>query len=143
MIVDQDTAFRQRLRMELMRAPDILVVSYDDPPTCAPLDPRQADLILFGLGTDPARDLQNLARILRASPTRIIVFHRVDQEPLVLEALRLGLSAHLCKDELEQDDAVAAIRKVARGEVVLSARLAGRVLDEVQKQRMREEENDA
>ena len=47
----------------------------------------------------------------------------------MLNAFRRGIMGHLMKNETEPDKIVAAIRAVYRGDVVLSPKIAGSILD--------------
>ena len=97
---------------------------------------RPPYVVVFGLGPDPTADLCSIADIRTAAPrARIVVLHNPDQEATVLETLRLGALAHLCRKGLNADSLVEVLRVVAGGEAVISPRIAGMMLDAVQETR--------
>lgn len=97
---------------------------------------RSPDVVLFGLGPDPVRDLRSLAAIWAADArARVVVLHSAGQEPAVLEALRRGARGHLGREGLDAEHLLAALRLVAGGEALISPRVAGLMLDAVREKR--------
>jgi DNA-binding NarL/FixJ family response regulator len=91
------------------------------------------NVILLSIGSLCTGELKAITRkILSASPrVKIIVVHRNNQKHLALEALRNGAMGHLGQEKVTPSELVSTIRKVNRGEVVLSPGMAGAILDEV------------
>jgi DNA-binding NarL/FixJ family response regulator len=141
MVLEPDEALRRFLCAGLAKAGGIAVTAAasDTAEALRLLDAQPPDVLLYGLGASPARDLQTLARVFATvARTRVMVLSGPGQEAYALEALRLGALAHLEREALSADDVTGAIRAMARGEAVISPRLAGQVLDELLQGQRRE-----
>lgn len=140
--VDDDDLLRQEVCAWLEAAEDITIVG-------AVKDPRQGinliqetlpDVLLLGIGSLGASSLQAILTQVRSRVPRlkIIVLHEDGQQDLVLEAFKEGAMGHLVKGTVRPNELVEAVRAVERGNVVLSSRIAGSILDEIMRRRLQE-----
>lgn len=133
LIVDDAPLWRQALRADLERQPDIAVVG-------EAADGRQAvqlarrllpDVVLMDLSMPVMGGVEATRLISQDLPgVRVLVLTQLEEDEDVVAALRAGAVGYLLKD-VRPDDLISGVRRVARGEVVFSPRLAGLVLAEL------------
>ncbi|WP_155336626.1 response regulator transcription factor [Acrocarpospora corrugata] len=133
LIVDDDPRSRAGLRLILAVAADLRVVAEaGEGSQVVPLVERHdPDVILMEL-LMPAWDGLAATQALRArpDPPEVIVLTTVDPDDRVLGALRAGAAGFLRKDT-PPEQVVTAVRRVARGQPVLSPEVARRLLARV------------
>jgi DNA-binding NarL/FixJ family response regulator len=134
-VVEDEDLFRQTLCAWLEPAKDIAIVgaAQDRRQIINLLHEANPDVLLLGIGSLGANNLPAiLGQIQSRFPClKIIVLHEDGQQDRVLEAFKAGAMGHLLKGTARPDEVVGAIRTVNRGDVILSSRIAGSILDEV------------
>ena len=137
-IVDDDDPYRRRTRALLESAEGITVVgeARDGQEAISLIRETDPDVILLGIATPHASNVEAIAQIRELSPrAKIVILHDEGQEQLVLDVLRNGALGHLVREKAPPTEIVAAIRAVSRGEAVISSGVAGRILDQVMQER--------
>jgi DNA-binding NarL/FixJ family response regulator len=133
LIVDDDPLVRAGLTMMLGGAPDIQVVAEaGDGTEVLPMVDRHApDVVLMDIRM-PAMDGLAATEALRARrhPPEVIILTTFDADEHVLRALRAGAAGFVLKDT-PPAEIVAAVRRVARGEPVLSSSVTQRLIARV------------
>jgi DNA-binding NarL/FixJ family response regulator len=133
LIVDDDPLVRAGLAMLLGGAPDIRVVGEagDGSEVLAMVDRHAPDVVLMDIRM-PAVDGLAATEALRARrhAPEVIVLTTFDADEHVLRALRAGAAGFVLKDT-PPAEIVAAVRRVARGEPVLSASVTRRLIARV------------
>jgi DNA-binding NarL/FixJ family response regulator len=133
LLVDDDALVRAGLRMMLDGARGILVVgeAADGAEVPTAVSAHAPDVVLMDLrmpavdGVTATRDLRR-----RPRPPEVIVLTTYDTDDNVLRALRAGASGFLLKDT-RPDEIVAAVRRVAAGDPILSPQITRRLMDRV------------
>ena len=88
----------------------------------------------------PGGGMRAAQEITAHSPrTRIIAFSAYSERGIALDMVRAGATAYIVKGS-SSDDILDTIRRVARGESVMSAEIAGSVLTELSSQLQRQQE---
>ncbi|MFC4061164.1 response regulator [Planomonospora corallina] len=133
LIVDDDPLVRAGLAMMLGGAPDIRVVAEaGNGAEALPLADRHApDVVLMDIRM-PVMDGLAATEALRARAhaPEVVVLTTFDADEHVLRALRAGAAGFLLKDT-PPDEIVAAVRRVARGQPVLSPEVTRRLIARV------------
>jgi DNA-binding NarL/FixJ family response regulator len=133
LIVDDDPLVRAGLAMMLGGAPDIDVVGEaGDGSEVLPMVDRHApDVVLMDIRM-PAMDGLAATEALRARrhAPEVIILTTFDADEHVLRALRAGAAGFVLKDT-PPAEIVAAVRRVARGEPVLSSSVTQRLIARV------------
>jgi DNA-binding NarL/FixJ family response regulator len=129
-LADDQRLLREGLRIILEAAPDMLVVGEaEDGITATTLAAtEQPDVMLMDIRM-PRRDGIAATEIIRNThpSVRIILLTTYDTPELVIEGLRAGAVGYVLKD-CSAEELYAAIRAVARGQVLLQATSAAQVL---------------
>ncbi|OEV03964.1 response regulator [Streptomyces oceani] len=122
LLVDDDSLVRTGLRLMFSGLPDLEIVGEAaDGSEVLPLVRQHApDVVLMDIRM-PQVDGLTATESLRArpQPPEILVLTTFDADEHVLRALRVGAAGFLLKDT-PPDEIVAAVRKVSRGDPVLS-----------------------
>lgn len=129
-IVDDHSLIRQGIRAFFDTQPDINVVgeaaSGDEAiRVCTELVPDVVlmDLLMPGMG-----GIECTREVKRISPaTQVVVLTSFHEDEQILPAIRAGALSYLLKD-VGPAELVDAVRKAARGQIVLSSQVAGRIL---------------
>jgi DNA-binding NarL/FixJ family response regulator len=133
LIVDDDPLVRAGLVMLLGGAPDLRVVAEagDGTQVLALVDRYAPDVVLMDIRM-PAMDGLAATEALRArrNAPEVIVLTTFDADEHVLRALRAGAAGFVLKDT-PPDEIVAAIRRVAEGQPVLSPAVTRRLIARV------------
>ncbi|MFE7752111.1 response regulator [Streptomyces sp. NPDC057428] len=133
LLADDDPLVRAGLRMMLGAAEDILVVAEasDGQEVAALVDAHAPDLILMDVRM-PTMDGIEATRLLRAraNPPDVIMLTTFTTDRYVLRALQAGAAGFLLK-HTAPEDIVAALRKAAAGEAVLSPGALRQLIDVV------------
>jgi DNA-binding NarL/FixJ family response regulator len=92
---------------------------------------RRPDVVLMDLRMPGGGGVAAISRLAAALPgTRVLVLTTYDTDAEILRAVEAGAAGYLLKDT-SLADLVSAIRAAARGETVLAAAVAGRLLRRV------------
>jgi len=129
-IVDDDALVRAGLRMILGGDPGIDVVgeAADGHEGLALVERERPDVVLMDIRMPRLDGLAAARRLTeRGSPTRVIVLTTFDTDEMVLTALRHGAAGFLLKDT-PPEDLVQAVRRVARGEPMLSPSVTAQLI---------------
>jgi DNA-binding NarL/FixJ family response regulator len=133
LIVDDDPLVRAGLAMMLGGAPDIRVVAAasDGTEALALVDRHAPDVVLMDIRM-PAMDGLAATEALRArrDPPEVIILTTFDADEHVLRALRAGAAGFVLKDT-PPGEIVAAVRRVAQGQPVLSPAVTRRLIARV------------
>jgi DNA-binding NarL/FixJ family response regulator len=133
LIVDDDPLVRAGLAMLLGGAPDLRVVGEagDGGEALAMVDRHAPDVVLMDIRM-PAMDGLAATEALRARrhAPEVIVLTTFDADEHVLRALRAGAAGFVLKDT-PPAEIVAAVRRVASGEPVLSSSVTRRLIARV------------
>lgn len=129
-IADDHILVRQGIRAFLETHDDLSIVGEAEDADaatalCARFRPDVAlvDLVMPGGGISATREIR------AASPkTQVVVLTSFDDAQQILAAVRAGAISCLLKD-VDADSLAEAVRKAARGEAVLHARVAGHLME--------------
>lgn len=129
-IADDHVLVRQGIRAFLQTCPDFDIVGEAEDAAsavrlCAQTQPHVAlvDLVMPGSGVTATREIR------AASPdTQVIVLTSYEDPQQILAAVQAGALSCLLKD-VDADGLADAVRRSARGEVVLHPRVAGFLMD--------------
>jgi DNA-binding NarL/FixJ family response regulator len=132
LIVDDQEIVRNGLSLILGAQPDFVIVGQagdGDLAENAALELRP-DVVLMDIKMPRRSGIQATRAIRKALPdTHVILLTTYDVDDWVFEGIRAGANGYLLKDT-GTEQLVDVIRAVHRGESVLDATLAGRVMDE-------------
>ncbi len=133
LIVDDHQVVRQGVRTFLEAQSDITVVAEAESGEIATqLAAEYApDVVLMDLLMPGMDGVTATQQVKQVSPrTQVIVLTSYHQNEHIFPAIRAGALSYLLKDTSPQE-LVEAVRKAARGEVVLHSRVAARVIQEL------------
>jgi DNA-binding NarL/FixJ family response regulator len=133
LIVDDDALVRAGLSMMLDGVHGIAVVGEvaDGDEVSAAADAHAPDVVLMDLRMPRMDGIAATVRLRRRPrPPEVIVLTTFDTDEHVLRALRAGASGFLLKDT-PPDQIVAAVRRVAAGDPILSPRITRRLMERV------------
>jgi DNA-binding NarL/FixJ family response regulator len=127
-LVDDQTLVRAGLRALLDRADDIEVVgeAEDGESGLALVVAERPDVVLMDVrmpGMDGLDATRAIVADVRLSAVKVVMLTTFDVDEHVFEAIRIGASGFLLKDT-EPDQLRHAVRVVAKGEALLSPRIA-------------------
>lgn len=129
-LADDQRLLREGLRIIFEAAPDIDVVGEAEDGIAATelAAAQQPDVLLMDIRM-PRRDgIAATEAVRAASPrTRVLLLTTFDTPELVVEGLKAGAAGYLLKD-CSAEELCAAVRAVARGQVLLQAQSAARLL---------------
>lgn len=129
-LADDQRLLREGLRIILEAAPDILVVGEAEDGVAATTlaTEAQPDVILMDIRMPRQDGIAATEIIHKTHPTiHILLLTTYDTPELVIEGLRAGAMGYLLKD-CSAEELYAAVRAVARGQVLLQATSAAQVL---------------
>jgi DNA-binding NarL/FixJ family response regulator len=129
LIVDDQELMRLAIRTVLAESDGIEVVgeARDGASAMKVLIPTCPDIVLFDVRGPRMDGLGAAERIVRDSPARVVIMASQDGDEHMFAALRAGASGLLVRGTLP-GQLVAAIRSVARGDVVLPSRMTRRLI---------------
>lgn len=133
-LIDDHAVVRQGLRAFLASQPDLLVVGEagSGEEALGLVAAQVPDVVLLDLVMPGMDGVETLRRLKQMSPhTQVVVLTSYLQDELIFPAVRAGARSYLLKDAGAEEIA-EAVRKAARGEVVLHPRVAARVMQELQ-----------
>ena len=129
-IADDQRLLREGLRIILEAAPDMIVVGEAENGVEAVklAQEEQPEVMLMDIRM-PLRDgIAATEAIRKALPNvRVLLLTTYDTPELVIEGLRAGAAGYLLKDS-SAEELCAAVRTVARGQVLLQANSAAQLL---------------
>lgn len=129
-LADDQRLLREGLRIILEAAPDILVVgeAEDGVAAISLAAEAQPDVMLIDIRMPRQDGIAATEIIHKTHPTiHILLLTTYDTPELVIEGLRAGAIGYLLKD-CSAEELYAAVRAVARGQVLLQATSAAQVL---------------
>ncbi len=130
LLVDDHALVRQGVRAFIETQPDIAVVGESDSggqavALCADLAP---DVVLMDLIMPGMDGVEATRQVKAISPrTQVIILTSYHEDEHILPAMRAGALSYLLKD-VGPEELAQAVRKAARGEVVLHPRVAAQVI---------------
>lgn len=133
LIVDDHSVVRQGVRAFMETQPDINVVGEaESGEEAVQLAVEHApDVVLMDLVMPGMDGVEATRQVKQVSPrTQIIVLTSYHQDEYIFPAIRAGALSYLLKD-VGPEELVEAVRRAARGEVVLHPRVAARVVQEL------------
>ena len=129
-LVDDQRLLREGLRIIIASAPDIVVIGEAEDGIAATtlVAAEKPDVLLMDIRM-PLRDGITATREIRqlAPETRIILLTTYDAPEQLIEGLRAGAMGYLLKD-CSAEELCAAVRAVARGQVLVQAQSAAHLL---------------
>ena len=131
LLVDDQALIRMGFRMLIESADDLEVVgeAQDGQAAIEQAAALRPDVVLMDVRMPGVNGIDATARIVEAHPeTRVLVLTTFDLDEYAFAALRAGASGFLLKDAAPAELA-AAVRTVASGEAVVSARITRRMLE--------------
>lgn len=131
-VVDDHPVWRDGVRSDLERSGIAVVVgeAADGGEAVDVTLAEMPDVVLMDLRMPTVPGVEAIARIAESAPhVRVLVLSASGEEADVLEAVKVGASGYLLKTATA-DEISDAVRRVAVGEPVFSAPLAGLVLSE-------------
>jgi two-component system, NarL family, response regulator LiaR len=133
-LIDDHAVVRQGLRAFLATQPDLLVVgeAASGEEALELVRVQVPDVVLLDLVMPEMDGVETLRHLKQISPhTQVVVLTSYLQDELIFPAIRTGARSYLLKDA--GAEAIAeAVRKAARGEVVLHPQVAARLMQEIQ-----------
>lgn len=126
LIADDHPLFREGLSRAVASDPEIRVVGAagDGREAIESIRTLAPDVALVDLRLPSLDGIAVAAAVARDElPTRVLILSAYDDENLVYRALEAGAAGYLTKDT-PRDEVVSAVRRVARGETVLSPTVA-------------------
>jgi len=133
LIVDDHHVVRQGVRTFLEAQPDITVVAEAESGEVAAQLAAEfvPDVVLMDLLMPGMDGITATQQVKRISPrTQVIVLTSHHHSEYIFPAIRAGALSYLLKDASPRE-LVEAVRKAARGEVVLHSRVAARMVQEL------------
>ena len=130
LVVDDQSMVRAGLRMLLSKEPDIDVVAEAGNGIEAVTQARRhhPDVVLMDIRMPELDGLQATRRILAADPAaKVLILTTFDLDDYVYEALRIGASGFVLKDD-PPEQLIAAVRTVAAGDALLSPSVTRNVI---------------
>jgi NarL family two-component system response regulator LiaR len=133
-LIDDHAVVRQGLRAFLAAQPDLLVIGEagSGEEALELVTAHVPDVVLLDLVMPGMDGVETLRRLKQISPhTQVVVLTSYLQDELIFPAIRAGARSYLLKDAGAEEIA-EAVRKAARGEVVLHPQVAARLMHEMQ-----------
>lgn len=134
LIVDDHLVVRQGIRflLEQMDDIDILGEAGDGQQAVDMVQQQPPDVVLLDLIMTPMDGIEATRQIRQLSPkTQVIILTSHHKDDQIFNAIKAGALSYLLKD-VSSNELIMAIKAAAKGETVLSPRVAQRVLREMQ-----------
>lgn len=145
LVADDEPLVRKALALTVASEGDLdLVGSASDTGEAVQMARRlRPDVALVDVRMPGGGGIQAAQQIIAHSPsTRVIAFSAHSEHAIALEMVRAGAVAYIVKGS-NADSVIDTIRRVARGETVLSAEIAGSVLSALSSQLQRQRDTSA
>lgn len=133
MLADDHTVLRQGIAQALELQPDMTVVAQASNGAEAVKLAKQhrPDVALLDINMPELDGVQATRQITAEMPeTGVIILTMYRRDDFIFEAIKAGASGYLLK-EVELSELVKAVRTVAKGEAIIDAAIAGRVMAEL------------
>jgi DNA-binding NarL/FixJ family response regulator len=129
-LADDQRLLREGLRIILDAAPDMTVVgmAQDGIEAVALAAAEKPDVMLLDIRMPRCDGIEATRRVLQVSPgTRVVLLTTYDMPEMVVEGVQAGAAGFLLKDS-SAEELCAAVRAVARGQVLLQGQSAANLL---------------
>jgi DNA-binding NarL/FixJ family response regulator len=142
LLVIADEKYRQEIGGIFAATSDIVVVGQVNGVSEAiNLKPKnQPQVLMFDICSLHPRELNAVFQQVHSvfPNIKVIILHKSDSKNLILEAFRHGAVGHIPRGNDSPEEIISAVKVVSRGEVILDARVAGSILDEIVRKRLQE-----
>jgi DNA-binding NarL/FixJ family response regulator len=134
MVVDDHPLWRDAVERDLTEAGlDVVAVAADGREALARFPAARPDVVVLDLQIPAPDGVQVTAEIVRQDPAvRVLVLSASGEHTDVLSAVKAGATGYLVKSA-SREELLIAVRRVAQGDPVFTAGLAGLVLGEFQR----------
>jgi DNA-binding NarL/FixJ family response regulator len=134
MVVDDHPLWRDAVERDLTNAGlDVVAVAADGREALARFPAARPDVVVLDLQIPPPDGVEVTAEVVRLDPTvRVLVLSASGEQADVLAAVKAGATGYLVKSA-SREELLSAVRRVAQGDPVFTAGLAGLVLGEFQR----------
>jgi DNA-binding NarL/FixJ family response regulator len=134
MVVDDHPLWRDAVERDLAAAGlDVVAVAADGREALARFPAARPDVIVLDLQIPAPDGVAVTAEVVRQDPTvRVLVLSASGEHADVLAAVKAGATGYLVKSA-SREELLTAVRRVAQGDPVFTAGLAGLVLGEFQR----------
>lgn len=134
MVVDDHPLWRDAVERDLSAdGLDVVAVAADGRQALARFPAARPDVVVLDLQIPPPDGVQVTAEIVRRDPSvRVLVLSASGEQADVLAAVKAGATGYLVKSA-SREELLSAVRRVAQGDPVFTAGLAGLVLGEFQR----------
>jgi DNA-binding NarL/FixJ family response regulator len=134
MVVDDHPLWRDAVERDLTDAGlDVVAVAADGREALARFPAARPDVIVLDLQIPPPDGVEVTAEVVRLDPAvRVLVLSASGEQADVLAAVKAGATGYLVKSA-SREELLSAVRRVAQGDPVFTAGLAGLVLGEFQR----------
>ncbi len=134
LLVDDQTLFVESLRTVLrIRAKDMMVIggAGDGPTALTMVALEQPDVVLMDVCMTGMNGVEATRRIKEKFPAiRVLMLTTFDDDDYVVEALKAGAIGYLLKD-MPPAELITAIRAVYEGGVLISPKVAAKIVDKL------------
>lgn len=134
MVVDDHPLWRDAVERDLVNAGlEVVAVAADGREALARFPAARPDVVVLDLQIPPPDGVQVTAEIVARDPAvRVLVLSASGEHADVLAAVKAGATGYLVKSA-SREELLTAVRRVAQGDPVFTAGLAGLVLGEFQR----------
>ena len=134
MVVDDHPLWRDAVERDLAAAGmDVVAVAADGREALARFPAARPEVVVLDLQIPPPDGVAVTAEIVRQEPAvRVLVLSASGEHADVLAAVKAGATGYLVKSA-SREELLTAVRRVAQGDPVFTAGLAGLVLGEFQR----------
>jgi DNA-binding NarL/FixJ family response regulator len=134
MVVDDHPLWRDAVERDLTEAGlDVVAVAADGREALARFPAARPDVVLLDLQIPPPDGVQVTAEVVRQDPSvKVLILSASGEQADVLAAVKAGATGYLVKSA-SREELLTAVRRVADGDPVFTAGLAGLVLGEFQR----------
>jgi DNA-binding NarL/FixJ family response regulator len=134
MVVDDHPLWRDAVERDLAAAGmDVVAVAADGREALARFPAARPEVVVLDLQIPPPDGVAVTAEIVRQQPdVRVLVLSASGEHADVLAAVKAGATGYLVKSA-SREELLTAVRRVAQGDPVFTAGLAGLVLGEFQR----------
>ena len=131
MVVDDHPMWRDAVERDLQAAGlDVVAVAADGHQALARFPAARPNVVVLDLQIPEPNGVEVTAEVLRTDPSaRVLILSASGEQDDVLEAVKAGATGYLVKSA-SKAELLDAVRRVARGDSVFTAGLAGLVLGE-------------
>ncbi len=131
MVVDDHPMWREAVERDLQAAGlEVVAVAADGHQALARFPAARPQVVVLDLQIPGPNGVEVTAEVLRQDPSaRVLILSASGEQDDVLEAVKAGATGYLVKSA-SREELLDAVRRVARGDSVFTAGLAGLVLGE-------------